>query len=202
MRVASAEFLLTARAADQFRRDQLPEIAFVGRSNVGKSSLLNRLLGRHGLARTSSTPGRTQAVNYFLINRSLYFVDLPGFGYAKVSKAERAQWGRLMEEYFEAPWPRSLAVIQMVDAKVGATPLDHQAFDYLQSLRKPTIIVATKIDKVPRGQRSRSLTTIRQQITVPGDVEILPVSAETGEGVPELWKAISATLYAMTARPS
>lgn len=197
MKIESAEFLLTALRQDQFRRDGLPEVAFVGRSNVGKSSLLNRLLQRKGLARTSSTPGRTQAVNYFLINRRYYFVDLPGFGYAKASKADRASWAELIESYlsFEGEKAeRRLGIIQLVDGKVGATELDVQAQQYFRSLGIEPTIVATKIDKVKRGERARRLVEIRQQLTLPDDAEIYAVSAETGEGVQPLWKGILAFL--------
>jgi len=197
MKIESADFLLTATHEDQFRRDGLPEVAFVGRSNVGKSSLLNCLLQRKGLARTSSTPGRTQAVNYFLINRKFYFVDLPGFGYAKASKTDRQAWAELMERFlsFEGEKvARRLGIVQLIDGKVGSTSLDEQAQDYFRSLGLQPTIVATKIDKVKRSERSRRLVEIRQQLTLPDDAEIYPVSAETGEGVQPLWKGILAFL--------
>lgn len=193
MKIESAEFLLAATRQDQFRRDGLPELAFVGRSNVGKSSLLNRLLQRKGLARTSSTPGRTQTVNYFLVNRRVYFVDLPGFGYAKASKTDRQQWAELIESYLSFAGEKSsrrLGIIQLVDGKVGATELDVQAQEYFRSLGIEPTIVATKIDKVKRGERARRLVEIRQQLTLPDDAELFAVSAETGEGVQPLWKGI------------
>lgn len=205
MKIESAEFLLSASRPDQFRRDGLPEVAFVGRSNVGKSSLLNRILQRKGLARTSSTPGRTQAANYFLINRRCYFVDLPGFGYAKASKADRQSWAELMEAYLAAgrdgTTERRLHIVHLVDGKIGPTPLDLQALEYFGSLDLLPTIVATKIDKVPRGQRARHLVGIRQQLNLPDDVEILGVSAETGEGVQQLWKGIL-TFLETTENPS
>lgn len=220
VKIESADFVLSASRPDQFRRDGLPEIAFVGRSNVGKSSLLNRILQRKGLARTSSTPGRTQAANYFLINRRFYFVDLPGFGYARASKTDRQQWAELMTEYLavggeepaesargraeSADWARGraerrLRIVQLIDGKVGATPLDEQALEYFGSLDLLPIIVATKIDKVPRAQRARQLVEIRQHLHLPDDTEILGVSAETGEGVQQLWKGILAFLGETTA---
>lgn len=205
MKIESADFLLTATRQDQFRRDGLPEVAFVGRSNVGKSSLLNCLLQRKGLARTSSTPGRTQAVNYFLVNRRFYFVDLPGFGYAKASKTDRQRWAELMESYlsFEgSKVERRLGIVQLVDGKVGATELDVQAQDYFRSLGLQPTIVATKIDKVKRSLRARTLVEIRQQLTLPDDVEIYAVSAETGEGVQPLWKGILAFLGMTTTETS
>lgn len=204
MKIESADFLLTAMRQDQFRRDGLPEVAFVGRSNVGKSSLLNTLLQRKGLARTSSTPGRTQAVNYFLINRRFYFVDLPGFGYAKASKTDRQSWAELTESYLSFQGEKSerhLGIVQLVDGKVGATDLDSQAQDYFRSLGLQPTIVATKIDKVPRSQRARRLVEIRQQLTLPDDAEIFAVSAETGEGVQPLWKGILAFLGMTAEKP-
>jgi GTP-binding protein len=204
MKVESADFLLTAMSQEQFRRDGLPEVAFVGRSNVGKSSLLNTLLQRKGLARTSSTPGRTQAVNYFLVNRRFYFVDLPGFGYAKASKTDRQAWADLVETYlsFQAEKAeRRLGIVQLVDGKVGATELDLQAHQYFRSLGIEPSIVATKIDKVNRGQRARRLVEIRQQLTLPDDADIYAVSAETGEGVQPLWKGIMAFLGETAEKP-
>lgn len=204
MKIESADFLLTAARPDQFRQDGLPEVAFVGRSNVGKSSLLNFLLQRKGLARTSSTPGRTQTINYFLVNRRFYFVDLPGFGYAKASKTDRRSWAELIASYlsFEGDkTPRRLGIVQLIDGKVGATELDVQAQDYFRSLGLRTTIVATKIDKVARPKRARQLVEIRQQLTLPDDAEIFAVSAETGEGVQPLWKGITAFLDLTAVNP-
>ncbi len=177
-----------------FLEDGLPQIAFVGRSNVGKSSLLNRLLGRRSLAHTSSTPGRTRAINYFLINTSFYFVDLPGYGYAKVSKKTRRDWARLMDGYF-ASTPQRTRVVQIVDAKVGATPLDRDATDYFSEIGISTTVVATKIDKVPRSKRVRHLKAIRADLELPEDFDLIPFSAVQGTGVAELWKSIESFLH-------
>ena len=130
-RIQSAEFVRSAHSGSDFLRDGRPEVAFVGRSNVGKSSLLNALLGRRGLARTSSTPGRTQAVNYFLVNDRLWFVDLPGYGYAKASKESRQRWGRTTEQYFDQALPGAV-VVMLIDAKVAGTPLDAGAWKLLR----------------------------------------------------------------------
>ena len=138
MRIETARFVLSAVESRGFVDDGHPEIAFVGRSNVGKSSLLNRLIKRKTLARISSTPGRTRAVNYFLINEDFYFVDLPGYGYALVSKTERQAWADLMEKYFREAARRAM-VVQIVDAKVGATDLDVQAYEYVQSVGVPRV---------------------------------------------------------------
>lgn len=205
MKIDTAEFVRSASRLDQLVRDGMPEIAFVGRSNVGKSTLMNRILQRKGLARTSRTPGRTRLVNYFLINRRFYFVDLPGYGFARASRAERQRWAELMEQYLT--WsdsgsevreftkarsvPPERLLVQLVDGKVGATPLDRQAFDYFCDLGHDPLLVATKLDKVPRSRRVRSLKAIRRSLELPEEAEIVPFSAVSGEGVGQLWKGIS-----------
>lgn len=190
MKVESAEFVKSARASGDFVRDGRPEIAFVGRSNVGKSSLLNRLLGRKGLARVSSTPGRTRLVNYFLVNRRLWFVDLPGYGYAKAGKEERREWAALADSYFKGDDRARPLVVMLVDGKVGATPLDVQAYEYLASLGVTLVVVATKVDRVPRGKRAAMEKGIRAALGVEG-VTTIPVSAHSGEGIQELWSAVA-----------
>ena len=189
-RIQSAEFVRSAHSAGDFLRDGRPEVAFVGRSNVGKSSLLNALLGRRGLARTSSTPGRTQAVNYFLVNDRLWFVDLPGYGYAKASKENRRRWGRTIEEYFDHSLPGA-AVVMLIDAKVAGTPLDAGAWSWLVSKGARPIAVATKIDKVPRGRRQQAIAELRRRVGIPPGHPVLGISAETGEGLKELWREIT-----------
>jgi len=189
VKVESAEFVKSARASGDFVRDGRPEIAFVGRSNVGKSSLLNRLLGRKGLARVSSTPGRTRLVNYFLVNRRFWFVDLPGYGYAKAGKEERKEWAALADSYFRADERMRPLVVMLVDGKIGATPLDVQAYEYLASLRVEMLVVATKVDRLPRGKRAAMEKGIRAAL---GDgIDIIPVSAHSGEGIQELWSAVA-----------
>ncbi len=190
MKVESAEFVKSARASGDFVRDGRPEIAFVGRSNVGKSSLLNRLLGRKGLARVSSTPGRTRLVNYFLVNRRFWFVDLPGYGYAKAGKDERREWAALADSYFRDDRTRPL-VVMLVDGKVGATPLDAQAYEYLASLGVEMLVVATKVDRLPRGKRAAMERGVRESLGLEGDTKMIPVSAHSGEGIQELWSAVA-----------
>lgn len=189
MKIETAEHVRTAGRADQLIRGGYPEVAFVGRSNVGKSSLMNKLLSRKGLARTSSTPGRTQTINYFLINGRLHFVDLPGYGYAKASKRDRQQWAELVESYLRHSRER-LLLVQLVDGKVGATALDEQAQEYFHSLELQSLIVATKIDKVPRTRRVRQLKEIRQRLALPDSDDVIPVSAVSGDGIKELWKEL------------
>ncbi|MCP4654959.1 MAG: YihA family ribosome biogenesis GTP-binding protein [bacterium] len=208
MKIATAEFVLSAKSPGQLLRSALPEIAFAGRSNVGKSSVMNRLLNRKALARTSGTPGRTQAVNYFLIDRRFHFVDLPGYGFAKAARSARRQWAALMDDYLgratvDSPargGPRVL-VVQLIDGKVGATELDLQAHHYLGSLGLEPLVVATKIDKVPRSRRPRALREIRQRLELPEDDELVAFSAISGEGIKPLWKGISAFLAAGAEKP-
>lgn len=193
MKISSAEFVLSAHAADQFPRDGRPQVAFVGRSNVGKSSLMNKLLNRKGLARTSSTPGRTRAVNLFLIDEKLYFADLPGYGFAKAGKDERQRWADLVEDYLAYALPEALVVL-LVDTKVGATALDVQAYEYLLSFDAPVTVAATKVDRISRGKRAKAMADIRRTLGLPDDAPPIPVSAKTGEGMRELWRTISARL--------
>ncbi len=203
MKIDTAEFVRSANRRDQFPRDGLPEIAFVGRSNVGKSSLMNRLLRRRGLARTSRSPGRTRAVNYFLVNRRFYFVDLPGYGFARAPKAERRRWAELMDVYFHSTAAGRFAsrlLIQLVDARVGATPLDQQALEYFWSLGLEPRLVATKIDKVPRSRRARNLASVQRDLDL-DEGALQAVSAVSGEGVQQLWHEISTFLEQWREKP-
>lgn len=193
MRTQSAEFARSAHTVQDFPRDGLPQVAFVGRSNVGKSSLLNRLLGRKALARVSRTPGRTRGVNFFLVDRRLYFVDLPGYGYAKAGKDERRRWADLMETYFTAATPRP-RVVQLVDGHVGATDLDRQAHGYLASSELEVVVAATKIDRVRRHRRTQALAAITERLELADGASPIAVSARSGEGIPELWRAITPPL--------
>jgi GTP-binding protein len=194
LKVETAEFIRSAHGSGEYLRDGRPEVAFVGRSNVGKSSLLNRLLGRKGLARTSSTPGRTQAVNYFLVNRRFYFVDLPGYGYAKAGKEARREWAARVEGYFREAPPQ--AVVMLVDGKVGATPLDVQAYEYLSGVGAAIVVAATKIDRVPRGRWASTVKGVREALSLEERIPVIPVSAHSGEGIKELWGAIAPRLEA------
>ena len=172
---------------EDFPGDRRPEVAFAGRSNVGKSSLLNRLLGAR-LARTSSTPGRTQTINWYGVDGRFWFVDLPGFGYAKASRDARDAWARLIAQYFARPVDRRL-VVQLVDAKVGATELDVEAGRYFAGTNVARLVVATKFDRLKQNQRGQALERIGRAL---GDgAEILAVSAVSGEGVRELSKRIT-----------
>jgi GTP-binding protein len=193
VKAKQARFVLSAVRRHDLITDGCPQIAFVGRSNVGKSSLLNQWVGRKALAKISSSPGKTRAVNYFLIDSSFYFVDLPGFGYAKASKSDRRAWARLMDSYFQTtrPLPK---VIHLVDAKVGATPLDVQAVEYLRHQGCEPAVVATKIDRVAKNKRAGQLAGIRSALALSEEQSPTPCSSRTGQGVKEIWRAIDAFL--------
>lgn len=190
MKIASADFVKSAFDASHLVTDGLPEIAFLGRSNVGKSSLLNSLLLRKGLARTSRTPGRTQSINYFLVNSALYFVDLPGYGYAKVPKAMRQEWGKLAGDYLETRAELALCV-QLVDSRHKPSELDIELFDWLVENQRPHIVVATKADKLSANKLNQSLKLIKETL---GADDILAYSSETGKGRDKLWARISEAL--------
>lgn len=190
MKIVSAEFVRSSFSREHWVTDGLPEIAFLGRSNVGKSSLINSLLLRKGLARTSNTPGRTQSINFFLINGSFYFADLPGYGYAKVSKTIRADWGKMAEEYLAEREQLALC-IQLVDSRRPPSPLDVQLNEWLVFHGKPHLIVATKADKSSRSELQRSLAAARR--TFPSSA-VMAYSAQTGKGRDELWSAITSSM--------
>lgn len=190
MKITSAEFTKSAFNKSHWTTDGLPEIAFLGRSNVGKSSLLNSLLQRKGLARTSNTPGRTQSINFFLINESFYFADLPGYGYAKVSKTMRHDWGEMAEEYLAERDELALS-IQLVDSRHQPTTLDRQLHEWLVYHRKIHLIVATKADKLSSIKLKKSLQEIERSL--PGS-KIIAYSALTGKGRDEVWREIADAL--------
>jgi len=189
MKIVSSEFVKSAFARDHWPADRRPEIAFLGRSNVGKSSLINSLLGRKGLARTSNTPGRTQSINYFLINDSFYFVDLPGYGYAKVPKQMRSDWGKMAEEYLSERKQLRLC-IQLVDSRHEPTTLDAQLHEWLIFHNKIHIIAATKADKLSSNQLRKSLASIETKLS---ESRVIAYSSETGLGRDAVWGAICKT---------
>jgi GTP-binding protein len=197
----SVKLVVSAASGSQFPRDGFPEIAFAGRSNVGKSSLLNALLlrgkkhrtgeaplARSQLAHTSRTPGRTQAVNFYLIDRAFYFVDLPGYGYAKVSREAMSGWRKLAESYL-LDRPQLRLVILMVDFRHGATELDLQMKQWLDANRKQFLAVASKADKLKASERVKALRALEKDFASP-----LTFSSKTGEGVVPLWHGIQESL--------
>ena len=190
MKITSAEFVKSAFNKSHWTDDGLPEIAFLGRSNVGKSSLLNSLLGRKGLARTSNTPGRTQSINYFLVNDQFYFVDLPGYGYAKVSKAMRADWGTMAREYLSDRNELVLSV-QLIDSRHEPTPLDLQLNEWLIANDKPFIVVATKSDKLSNNELQKQMRVIGN--TLPSS-KVIAYSSVSGKGKDDIWNEISGVI--------
>ena len=191
MDVVDCRFHASVADPGQFPRVGHPEIAFMGRSNVGKSSLLNRLLGVRGLARTSKTPGRTQAIQYFLVNGRVFFVDLPGYGYARVPETMRAHWKRLVESYLDRPEHLALAV-HLVDARHEPTELDLMLAGWLRDRGVPHRVVLTKFDKLTARERSGNLSRAGRVLGFADGEAPLPVSATTGEGIPALWREIDA----------
>lgn len=193
MKVMGAEFIASAGTAAVFPKADLPEIAFAGRSNVGKSSLINALLARRRLARTSNTPGRTQTINFYRINEAFSFVDLPGYGYAAVPDRVRRAWGPLIEGYLAAREQLRGAVL-LVDARHPPTEKDLEMREYLDFLRIPHVIAWTKADRVPRGQRASQAGKARAFLGLPDPALLHPVSAVTGDGLKDLWRGIAALL--------
>ncbi|MEF2292717.1 ribosome biogenesis GTP-binding protein YihA/YsxC [Virgibacillus dokdonensis] len=189
MKVTKAEIVISAVCEKQYPNDQLPEIALAGRSNVGKSSFINTLINRKNLARTSSKPGKTQTLNFYLINNAFYFVDVPGYGYAKVSKKERQKWGKMMEEYFEKRHSLK-AVLLITDIRHEPTVDDLQMYDFLKYYELPVLIIATKLDKVSKNKRSQHVKRTEKAFQVEAGDLVLPFSAETGEGKEEAWSMI------------
>jgi len=187
MKVAKAEFLKSALKEADWPRDSKPEIAFLGRSNVGKSSLINSLLSVRSLARTSSTPGRTQSLNFFDINDKFRFVDFPGFGYARVPKEIKSGWGEMATTYL-AKRRQLVLSIQLVDSRHEPTKQDLQLHEWLEESGKPRLIVATKSDKLSNNELRRNLQHIARVLN---DDSVMAYSAKSGRGREELWRAIT-----------
>ena len=192
MKVTSAKFLKSAFEEADWPRDAKTEIAFLGRSNVGKSSLINSLLGVHGLARTSSTPGRTQSLNFFLINKRFRFVDLPGYGYARVPQTIRSGWGEMATSYL-AKRASLVLSIHIVDSRHEPTKLDLQLHEWFRHQAKPRLIVATKSDKLSNNELRKSMERARRTFS---DDIVVVYSAKTGRGRDEVWRRIEAALTA------
>jgi GTP-binding protein len=190
MKVTSAEFLKSAFAQADWPGDPKPEIAFLGRSNVGKSSLINSLLSVRGLARTSSTPGRTQSLNFFQINDQFRFVDLPGFGYARVPREIKATWGEMATSYL-AKRRQLVLSIHIVDSRHEPTKQDLQLHEWLEQSNKPRLIVATKSDKLSNNELKRNLEHIARVLN---DDSVMAYSAKSGRGRNELWRAIMSAI--------
>jgi GTP-binding protein len=187
----NAEFIRSATKAADFPRDRMPQTVFAGRSNVGKSSVINRLLNRKNFARVGSAPGKTTHINYFLIDKQLYLVDLPGYGYAQVSKQERDRWGRLIESWFADTSLMTLGVL-IVDSRHKPTTDDCTMANFFKNTGKPFVVVANKLDKLKKSQIESNLQTIREDLGLPEDCLLIPFSAEKGTGREELLRQILA----------
>ncbi len=181
-----AEFVLSAA---NFVRDGRPQVTFAGRSNVGKSSVINRILNRKNFARVGATPGKTTQINYFRIDDKIYFTDLPGYGYAKVSKGERDRWGMLMERYFAEPGLVTVGVL-IVDSRHKPTADDVTMCDYFKSTGCPLIVVANKLDKLKKSEIEPNIARVRETLELDDSVTVIPFSAEKGTGKTELISAI------------
>lgn len=183
------EFVKSAAAPAQFVQSAMPRIAFAGKSNVGKSSVINRLLNRKNFARVGSEPGKTIHVNYFLIDGKAYFIDLPGYGFAKVSRAEKERWGKLMEDFFTGKDLYDRGVL-IVDARHKPTADDVTMADYFKSTGEDYIVVANKLDKLKKSEIEPNLKLIRETLALDESVPLIPFSAEKGQGREELLQAI------------
>ena len=184
-----AEFIRSATKPTDFPQDGIPQVVFAGRSNVGKSSVINRMLNRKNFARVGSAPGKTTHVNYFLIDKKLYLVDLPGYGYAKVSKQERDRWGRLIEAWFADTARMALGVL-IVDARHKPTADDCTMAEVFLNTGKPFIVVANKLDKLKKSEIESNLQRVRDTLVLPETMTIIPFSAEKGDGKEELLGSI------------
>jgi len=185
MNTHKVKFIRSAAGPEGFLRDALPQVAFAGRSNVGKSSVINRLLNRKNFARVGSAPGKTVHINYFLVDEKLYLVDLPGYGYARVSQAEKDRWARLVQSWFDAPDTMTLGVL-IVDARHRPTANDMTMAAYFKAAGKPWTVVANKLDKLRKSEIEPNLALIRETLELPKAVKVIPFSAEKGIGREEL----------------
>jgi GTP-binding protein len=192
MNFHNVEFLISAASTKDFPQNRLPEIAFAGKSNVGKSSVINRILNRKNFARVGEKPGKTIHVNYFTLDKSCYFVDLPGYGYAKVSQSEKERWGKLMEDYFAAN--RIDLGVLIVDHRHAPTNNDITMARWFIDSGCPFVVVANKLDKVKKSQIQSNLDVIREDLELPEGTQIISFSAEKGDGKDELVKRILDTV--------
>ncbi len=192
MNLQNVDFLISAASPKDFPKNRMPEIAFAGKSNVGKSSVINRLLQRKNFARVGEKPGKTIHVNYFTVDKQCYFVDLPGYGFAKVSQAEKERWGRLMEDYFAAG--RIDLGILIVDARHAPTNNDITMANWFLESQCPFVVVANKLDKLKKSEIEPNLKIIREDLELPENCPVIPFSAEKGTGREDLLKLILQTV--------
>lgn len=195
MKVKNASFVISAVSSKQYPETNMFEIALAGRSNVGKSSFINKLINRKSLARTSSKPGKTQQLNYYNIDDVFHFVDVPGYGYAKVSKTERAKWGKMLEEYFTTRHPLKM-VFLLMDFRHDPTGEDKQMKEFVEYYNIPYCVIATKADKVKRGVWNKHESAFRKKLDLPSSTPIFIFSSETGEGSDKIWQVIDQLITA------
>ena len=193
MIVKSAELETVCGITSKLPDNDLPEIAFAGKSNVGKSSLINGLLNRKSLARTSAQPGKTQTINFYNVNKNLYFVDLPGFGYAKVSVEIRAKWGKMIERYLHGS-PQLKKVFLLIDIRHVPSENDCMMYDWIVDNGYEPVIICTKLDKIKRSQVQKNLKLIREKLDLVPGTTMIPFSAQTKQGRDEIWNLIEETL--------
>ena len=193
MIVKSAELETVCGISSKLPDNDLPEIAFAGKSNVGKSSLINGLLNRKSLARTSAQPGKTQTINFYNVNKNLYFVDLPGYGYAKVSVEIRAKWGKMIERYLHGS-PQLKKVFLLIDIRHVPSENDCMMYDWIVDNGYEPVIICTKLDKIKRSQVQKNLKLIREKLDLVPGTTMIPFSAQTKQGRDEIWNLIEETL--------
>lgn len=190
MKVNNVELVISAVRPEQYPSERLPEFALAGRSNVGKSSFINKMINRKSMARISSKPGKTQTLNFYKIEEALYFVDVPGYGFAKVCKQDREAWGKMIETYFTNRG-ELCAVLLIVDLRHPPTKDDVMMYDFLKHFDLPCVVIATKSDKIPRGKWQKHVKITKETLNLdPGD-EIIVFSSETGEGKDKVWNSLS-----------
>ncbi len=190
MRIISADYIISAPGPKQYPEGEQPEIAFAGRSNVGKSSLINKLVNRRGLARTSGSPGKTRLLNFYWINKDFYFVDLPGYGFAKVAKDVKAQWGKMIEGYLRER-ENLRAVVHLIDIRHAPSKEDVEMHQWLIHYEIPTIIVVTKADKITRGKWQKHTKLICESLGALPDTPVVIFSSLTGQGKDQVWEILS-----------
>ena len=193
MKISEAIFAGSSARVAQKPKRKLPEFAFIGRSNVGKSSLINGLMNRKSLARVSSEPGKTRTINYYHINDSFYFVDLPGYGFAKVSEKERAAWGKMIERYLTTS--KTLKqIFLLADIRHAPSAADKQMADWIRQAGYEPVVIATKLDKINRSQRAAQIKLLRTELSLSSEAKILPYSALSKEGRDEIYSYLEECL--------
>ncbi|MEG0842828.1 MAG: ribosome biogenesis GTP-binding protein YihA/YsxC [Romboutsia sp.] len=189
MKIRSSEITMSAISKSQYPEEGIPEIALVGRSNVGKSSTVNTLLNRRSFARISQTPGKTRTINFYLINKEFFFVDLPGYGYAKVAKSEKDKWGTIMERYLEDR-DELCAIFLLVDIRHEPTNDDVMMYDWIKHFGYNCVVIATKADKISRGQYQKHISIIRKKLNLESTEKVIPISSLKKTGVEDVWDEI------------